>query len=363
MRFDLTDLQLFVHAVESGSITAGARRANLALPSASARLRGMEALAGVPLLLRGPRGVVPTPAGRTVLHHARLVRQQVRELHGDLARQARGLRVTVRIAANTTALGEWLPAPLGAFLARHPQVDAVLEERSSHAIPGAVAQGQADLGVAAQPAGGGRAPDFDGALRYRPFRHDPLVLAVPAGHPLARDRGPRDFADALDCRFVGLAPGSALQAHVAAQAERAGRPLAYRVRAPDADAALRLVAAGAGIAVLPRAALDRHAAAGGVEAVALADDWAERRLQLCLPAETATLPVAALLAEALAPAAEVADAGDPAGGGAPGHGAVDEGAAHGGDADAGGARNARSAGNGDRAARPGPGLSPPPARR
>jgi DNA-binding transcriptional LysR family regulator len=300
MRFDLTDLQLFMHAVESGSITAGARRAHLALPSASARLRGMEELAGVPLLVRGPRGVLPTPAGRTVLHHARLVRQQVRQLHGDLAREARGLRAVVRIAANTAAAGEWLPAPLGAFLARHPEVDAMVEERGSHAIPEAVLQGRADLGIAARPAGGARPPDVDGALRYRPFRDDPLALAVPDGHPLARDGAAREFAEALDERFVGLAPGSALQAHIAAQAERAGRPLAYRAREPDADAVLRLVAAGAGIAVLPRAALARLAPPG-VRAVALRDAWAARQLQLCLPAADATLPAAALLADALAP--------------------------------------------------------------
>lgn len=42
MHFDLTDLRLFLHVVEAGSITAGVSRAGLALASASTRVRGME---------------------------------------------------------------------------------------------------------------------------------------------------------------------------------------------------------------------------------------------------------------------------------------------------------------------------------
>ena len=63
MHFDLTDLRLFLHVAEAGSITAGAARSGLALASASARVQGMEAQAGVALLERGRRGVEPTPAG------------------------------------------------------------------------------------------------------------------------------------------------------------------------------------------------------------------------------------------------------------------------------------------------------------
>ncbi len=61
MRFDLTDLRLFLLAVETGSITRGARAAHLALASASARISGMEAVLGVALLERGRRGTHPAP--------------------------------------------------------------------------------------------------------------------------------------------------------------------------------------------------------------------------------------------------------------------------------------------------------------
>ncbi len=59
MRFDLIDLRLFLHTIEAGSITHGAKRSNIALASASARLRGMEEALGVALLERSRRGVQP----------------------------------------------------------------------------------------------------------------------------------------------------------------------------------------------------------------------------------------------------------------------------------------------------------------
>jgi len=63
VHFDLTDLRLFAAVVEEGSITAGASRAGISLPSASARVKEMEEALGTALLERHRRGVRPTPAG------------------------------------------------------------------------------------------------------------------------------------------------------------------------------------------------------------------------------------------------------------------------------------------------------------
>jgi DNA-binding transcriptional LysR family regulator len=73
VRYDLIDLRLFLHVVAEGSITAGARRMHLSLPSASGRVRAFEHHAGVPLLIRGRRGVRLTPAGSALARHAREV--------------------------------------------------------------------------------------------------------------------------------------------------------------------------------------------------------------------------------------------------------------------------------------------------
>jgi molybdate transport repressor ModE-like protein len=75
LRFDLVDLRLFLHVAEADSITHGAARAGMALASASERIRAMEDALGAPLLERNRRGVRLTPAGSTLVHHARTVTQ------------------------------------------------------------------------------------------------------------------------------------------------------------------------------------------------------------------------------------------------------------------------------------------------
>ena len=66
MHFDLIDLRLYLHVLDTGNITAGAARSHLSLAAASARIRAMEAALGVECLERGRRGVTPTPAGKAL---------------------------------------------------------------------------------------------------------------------------------------------------------------------------------------------------------------------------------------------------------------------------------------------------------
>jgi DNA-binding transcriptional LysR family regulator len=270
MHFDLTDLRLFLNVAEAGSITAGAARSGLALASASARVRGMEDQAGVPLLERGRRGVAPTPAGRALLHHARLVTGQVERMRGELGEYARRLKGHVRLLANTAAAAEFLPEVLAAFLAANPNVDVDLDERPSHEVARAVAEELAEVGVAADHA------DLSG-LEVLPFRTDRLVLVAPPDHAFA-GRARIAFAEALGSEFVGLSGDSALGGHLAGHAARAGRRMRTRVRVRGLDAACRMVALGAGVAVVPKAAARRWDASGALVLVPLDDPWADRRL-------------------------------------------------------------------------------------
>lgn len=70
MRFDWTDLQLFLHACDTGSLTAAAERAHLTLTAASARVRGMEAQAGTPLLQRHSRRALVQALAAQLLRRA-----------------------------------------------------------------------------------------------------------------------------------------------------------------------------------------------------------------------------------------------------------------------------------------------------
>src|ERR1051326_7637464 len=108
MRFDLTDLRLFLQIVEAGSITHGAERAHLALAAASTRVRNMETSLGATLLVRSRQGVTPTQAGRTLLQHARAILRQTESLREDLGAYAGGLAGQIRLLSNTNALTEFL---------------------------------------------------------------------------------------------------------------------------------------------------------------------------------------------------------------------------------------------------------------
>src|SRR4051794_10665656 len=109
LRLDLADLTLFRHIAEAGSITAGAAKANLALAAASTRLRGMEAAIGAKLAERGRLGIVLTPAGQTLLAHARRLLAEAERMHEALSAYAGGSIGHIRMLSNTNALTEFLP--------------------------------------------------------------------------------------------------------------------------------------------------------------------------------------------------------------------------------------------------------------
>lgn len=278
MRFDLTDLRLFQHVAESGSITAGAEQSHLALASASARIRGMEDMLGVPLLERGRRGVDTTEAGRTLLHHARVVTQQIEKMRADMGEYASGLKGHVRVLCNTSSLAEFLPEALAAFMATHPQVNIDLEERLSFDIVQAVTDGLVDIGVVADSVD-------HAALETRPFRDDRLVLVMATNHPLAvrlRRKRSMPFVDALGYDFIGLAGDSALHKYIAGHAARLGKHLTYRVRLRSLDAVCRMASSGAGLAVLPESTVLRNRDTFPMRHVQLTDSWAVRKLLICM---------------------------------------------------------------------------------
>ena len=272
MHFDLTDLRLYLHILDTGNITAGAARSHLSLAAASARIRAIEASSGVAFLLRGRRGVTPTAAGNALARHARLLLQQAERLQQELTEYANGVKGQVRLLCNTTALSEYLPELLADFLCTHPNLDIDLQELPSLRITQALRQGTADLGIISD------AVDTHG-LQTLAFRDDPLVLIMPLEHPLAASTV--SFIDSLHYDYVGLAAHSALAVYLEEQALHAGFRLQTRIRAEGFDGVMRMVARGAGLGIVPQAALARWPMEQRFKAQPLPEDWACRKLLLC----------------------------------------------------------------------------------
>jgi DNA-binding transcriptional LysR family regulator len=291
MRFDFTDLNLFRHIVEAGSITHGAARANLALAAASTRIRKMELGFGAELLVRGRAGVTATQAGRTLLTHARSILAQSERLQEDLSPYARGQAGQVKVLSNTNALTEFLPETLSSFLTAYPDISVDLEERLSDEIVGLIAEGSADIGIVAGTV------DYSN-LHTFPFRSDRFVLVVGRNHALAA-RSRIGFAEVLDYDMVGLDRASAIQRFLADKANRIGRPLRLRVQLRSFDAICRLVECNVGVGIVPETTVQRIGRNMAISAVRLADPWALRELTICVRDEEALPPYARQLVDHL----------------------------------------------------------------
>jgi DNA-binding transcriptional LysR family regulator len=262
---------------ETGSITHGAARARLSLPSASGRIRSLERTLGVTLFDRDRRGVTLTPAGQVLLRHARAVCHAVDQLRAELDEYAQGHGATVRVQANTAATESVMSAAAVSFLAMYPHARIELEERPSHRIVAAVAERRVDLGIVADSV------DL-GQLETRVVRPDPLVAVTLPEDPLARlPRVP--FADVVGRAFIGLDSANPLQEHLETHALPLGTQPRYRVRLPSIGAACHAVAEGIGIAILPRYSVRRWLTRGTLAATALAEPWADRQLVVCFTSD------------------------------------------------------------------------------
>lgn len=274
MHFDLVDLRLMVRIAETNGLTRGAEASHMSLPAASTRVKNLEESIGTKLLYRTSQGVTLTPPGQAFVHHARLVLGQIEHLRGDLQSYAKGIKGHLRVFANTTALGEFLPPVLRDYLRTHPDVNIDLRERLSHDIVRAVSEGQTDIGIVA---GAQRTEN----LETLPYRQDTLLLVVPRGHALAGG-APVSFADTLDLDHVGLSEASAIHAFLRQACDKLHRVLPTRIEVGNFEAACRMVEAGVGVSILPGSAARRHAQTMAIDTVALSDDWSLREMQICM---------------------------------------------------------------------------------
>ncbi|MEH3038272.1 MAG: LysR substrate-binding domain-containing protein [Sphingomonas adhaesiva] len=291
LRFDLRSLQIFVSVAEARSITKAADRENIAASAVSKRIVDLEEAVGAPLLSRQPRGVEVTPAGQAMLLHARGILRAIDRMSGDLSFYADGVRGTVRLLVNKSAIVQFLPEDLSSFVDRYPEIRVEVREANSPAILRGVYDGGADLGV--YTFGG---PHED-ELEVETYRRDRLVAIVREGHALAEAKSVR-FTEMLDYSLVGLAPGSAWHAMMTEMAVAAGRgiDLAYEVN--SFDAVCRMVSAGLGVAIGPDGMLHAMAPNNLVE-LPLDEPWAMRRIKICVRDRAALSAPARLMFEHL----------------------------------------------------------------
>ncbi|PIF91492.1 DNA-binding transcriptional LysR family regulator [Acidovorax sp. 62] len=291
---DLQTLRLFAAVCEQRSIARVAEQESIVGSAISKRLAQLEDVVGTPLLLRKRRGVVPTPAGETLLEHARTMLASVGQIERDMAAYATGTRGHVRMLVTASVMAESLADDVAAFLQdpAHRDIQISMEERVSPDVVQGIREGSASIGICWDAA------DLSG-LQTRSYRSDHLAIVAHASHPVAQLPTVR-FADVLGYEFVSMPALSAVQVLLARAAAVEGKTLDHRVLVSNFDAALRVVRANLAISVVPREVAAPFASMAPVRIVPLSDAWAQRRFAICFRDEVALSPAAQLLVQHLA---------------------------------------------------------------
>jgi DNA-binding transcriptional LysR family regulator len=292
-RVDLVTLSLFVAVVEETSLAKAAEREHLAASAISKRLADLELNLNIRLFDRRPNGMFPTAAGTALLNHARLILRNVAELENELVDFAGGVRGTIRVFSNATAMAAFLPEDLRSFLQLFPHVRVELAESTSAGTLRAVADNAADVGIY----GDVLAP-VD--LHSRLYRHDRLVLLVPDGHELAGRDSVR-FSETIGYEYIGAPKGSSIDTALLRASSEIGTALRMSIRTMGFDAISAMVDAGLGIAVVPEGVTPTYTKSYGIRPLAIDEPWAARRLMVCSRDPASLTPAAAAFLNHLAP--------------------------------------------------------------
>lgn len=291
---ELRQLEVLAAVADAGSLTAAAARCHLSQPAITQQIKALEDEIGEPLLIRRARGVEPTSAGRTVLEHAaRLLaeRDRLRDAFTS-RRELRQGRVAFGIIP--TIAPYLLPQWLGPFRERFPGITIAISESRTAELIQQLAEGAIEFAILSD------VPESDRkkwSLQVKELFREPLLLAAPADHPLARRKAPPTPSDLQAGELIHLKGGHCL-------ADRTLR--LCKIREPDPGlqcdqlgTALSMVAAGLGITVVPKLAT-RNRMLDGIVLRPFAGKGLDRMIALLKRRDSKDSPAAAELLGMLA---------------------------------------------------------------
>jgi DNA-binding transcriptional LysR family regulator len=254
--FELRHLRVFREVARLGSLSAAAESLAYTQPAVSQQMAALERRAGMPLLERTTRGVRLTDAGEALLRHAEaiLAEQTLAERELEAIAGLRGGRV--RLASFPTAGAALVPATVALFHARYPDVElAVHEAEPEESVP-MLRAGELEAAIVAavnQPEGFGAL--YEG-IELRHLIDEPRYALLPAEHRLARRKRVRlgDLANEVRIELART-PSREGRIYLAPGPEPGPDEPRIAFRSDDINVVQGMVAAGAGVAVVPELAL------------------------------------------------------------------------------------------------------------
>lgn len=255
MDLDLQSVRIVRAIAEHGTISAAARALGYSQPAVSQHLRRAEQRLGVPLVVRAGRGVRLTEPGWVLARHAQAIGQALDAARGELAELVGLATGTVRIAAFPTASSTIVPRLLGTLRGAHPGLTVSYIEAEPPEALGMLRDGTVDLAITFAYPGDRADPhrESEGPVETVALFTEPVVIALPERHPLAQGGGPVELALLGEERWIAGCP--LCRGHLLAACEAVGVTPDIDFETDNAVAVLNLVAAGLGVALLPRLAL------------------------------------------------------------------------------------------------------------
>lgn len=243
---ELRHLRYFLAVAEEGHITAAAERLGIQQPPLSRLIKSMERELDAQLFVRKPRGVVLTETGRALFDGARTVLANLDEALDRTRSTSRGERGRLSVGFTTTsAFNPFTARAIRAFRAAYPLVQVTCEEQMSAALVERLRAGQIDAAFL-------WSPPMDGIV-VNPLIEDPLIVALPEGHALARSKQAVAIADLANEDFIiyGRRDGFGLYAATITACNLAQFSPRFGPEAPRLSGALSLVSMGMGVFFAP----------------------------------------------------------------------------------------------------------------
>ncbi|MGB0097391.1 MAG: LysR substrate-binding domain-containing protein [Solirubrobacteraceae bacterium] len=245
-------LRVLTEVLQRGSFSAAAEALSYTQSAISQAIARLEAETGTRLVVRDRRGVRPTAAGATLVEHAEAIFAQVEAAEADLAAVlgVRGGRL--RVASFPSAGATLMPLAIAAFRERHPDVSLTLAEGEPEEIAPRLRAGEFDLALLFEFPGVRERPGS--GLKTVTLLEDPMHVVLHADHPLAAKPALK-LTDLRDEEWVQTSAPSPCSRHVVRSCLAAGFEPKVTFESDDYETVQGLVAAGVGVALIPRLAL------------------------------------------------------------------------------------------------------------
>jgi DNA-binding transcriptional LysR family regulator len=294
----LSHIRLIAALKETGQMSAAATQLNISQPAASRLAAELEALIGVDLHIRHPRGVTLTRYGEHLAARAQNMLRGLQDAGREITELREGLRGSVAIGAVSGPSVELMIPVIGELRVTHPQLTLSVIVDTSFLLADALLAGTLDFYL-------GRIPD---GLNSRMFTtkiigEEPISIIVRRDHPLTAKKR-LELKDLADYEWVMQHEGSLLRRTVEAYLIRNGVPLPERVLSTSSTL-LTLVAVSQTDALAPLASSvasfvsDRNGLGGNVAMLDIAPDLAVSPCYLVLKAQEPLSPAAGIVYDAI----------------------------------------------------------------